>query len=332
MRKHATIAILALALSAAACGSDPQSGGGGGDLMLRYAYSPGQELSYDVDLSMDMTMESSGGGAIAGSLDTEMLLSVDQRVDLAFSEGPQPDQIEIRMPQELLEGGAQMKVMGQTEYLPMEVLAAELDTTTVVVVDALGQVVEASVGGQPLPTDLLNEFGSLGSGTMLQPQHLGPAFPEHGLAVGGSWTTTTEMALLGFDITQTARNEVVGEEEILGHHTYRIDTVVTTDPIAASMADMLEAMKDSPEMAALSQAELDEISNLIEGMGVDLRYRIPLTTIEMTTWFDAAAGVVVRLHLDSNMEMEVSMSNVPGAGELEMTAEMNSTQRMELTS
>lgn len=332
MRKHATITLLALVLAFTACGSDPQTGGGGGDLYLRYAYSPGESLSYDVDMSMDMTMDASGAGNLGGSLDTRMLMSVEQRIDLEFAEGPQPDQIEIRMTQEILEGGAQMTVMGQTEFIPMEALAAELDTTTVVVVDALGHVVTATVGGQPLPTDLLNEFGSLGSGTMLQPQHLGPAFPEHGLAVGGSWKSTTDISLLGFDITQTSRSEVVGREQILGRDTYRIDTVVTTDPIEASLADLMEGMAASPELTGMSQAELDSIMELVEGMGVNVRYRIPRTTIEMTTWFDAAAGVVVRLHMDSEMDIEVSMRDMPQVGDIEMTAEIDSNQRMELAS
>jgi len=204
--------------------------------------------------------------------------------------------------------------------------------TIVVVVDSLGQVVEASVGGRPLPTDLLNEFGSLGSSTMMQPQHLGPQFPEHGLSVGGSWTTQNTVSLFGIDIEQTARNEVVGEEEILGRRTYRIDTVVTTETIDVSLADLLEAMADSPELLGVEGADPDEVIAMFEQLGVEVRYRIQRNTAEMTTWFDAEAGIVVRLHITSDLKMEMSMRNIPQADDIEMTIEMNSTQRMELAS
>jgi hypothetical protein len=332
--RRAVVLVAAVTLFATACGSDPDSGRGaagrGGGTFLRYAYQPGQVLAYDVDLSMDMTMKAGGGSAAAGIPDTQMVMGVTERMELAFAEGPAPDTVEITTTQEILEGGAQMTVMGQTQFVPMRDLARDLDVTTVVVVDAQGKVVEASVGGQPLPTQLLEEMGSAGTVNPLQPLHLGPQFPDHGLALGDAWTTETSLDLFGLAVRQTADHRVVDTEEVLGRRTYRIDSRIDTETIDVDLGEMLTAMLQSPELFGGDAAEIQMAADMLSGMDMDMRFRIPRSTMEMTTWFDPAAGVVVRLLLDSPITMELSLDDLPQVGDLEVTIAMDASQRMEL--
>jgi hypothetical protein len=49
----------------------------------------------------------------------------------------------------------------------------------------------------------------------------------------------------------------------------------------------------------------------------------------MTTWFDAAAGIVVRTTVETPMTMRMAMRGVP-EGDLEVVMEMATEQRLTL--
>jgi hypothetical protein len=298
-RSAAFLSLLAaLAILAAACGEGVSSEGDG--VVLRYAYRPGDTLSYDVEVASNMTMESSGDTAFAAAMNGTMALEVTERLELAFAEGPDPASIQITMTQELIEGGARMVTLGQEQFLPFDQLAARVESEIVVVVDSRGKLLSVSIGGVPLPAQLLTELSGMAGSTSLQPQQLGPEFPEEGLLVGEEWETGTAAEVLGLGMTQTSRHRVVGEEEILGHSTYRIDSEITADTITADLASLIAALRESPGlMGEADTAEIDAAFGRFEGLGIGLDFVIEESTALMTTWFDPAAGIVVRSALES---------------------------------
>src|SRR4030065_312241 len=118
--------LVVLSALAADCGEGGSAEGEG--VVLRYAYLAGDTLSYDVELAANMTMESSGDGALAGAMNTTMAMDVTERRNLDFAEGPEPTTIEITMTQELLDGGARMTVLGAEQFIPFDELAAEKES------------------------------------------------------------------------------------------------------------------------------------------------------------------------------------------------------------
>lgn len=323
------IAFLALLVFVAACGAGAPAEGGG--VVFRYAYQPADTLSYEVELAMNMTMESSGNAAYVGAMNGTMAMDVTERLNLTFAEGPDPASIQITMTQELLDGGARMTILGQEQFIPFDELAANMENEVVVVVDPQGKLLSASIGGIPLPAQFLTDLSGMGGSTMLQPQQLGPEFPEEGLTVGEEWETTAAATVLGLEITQTSRHLVVGEEELLGRATYRIDSQITTGTIAADLASMIAALRENPGLLAeADSAEVDAAFAQFEALGIGIDFEMRESTTSMTTWFDPAAGIVVQTELESPVAMTMTMTGIPEAGDIAVYIAMTSSQRMTL--
>jgi urea transporter len=123
---------------------------------------------------------------------------------------------------------------------------------------------------------------------------------------------------------------VVAEEEIEGRHVYRIDSRLTTGAIRTDLAALLAALAQYPEMLGGSDpAELEAGLAQFESMGVGVAIEMREATSTMTTWFDPAAGIVVRAALDNPMTMTMSMRGIPG-GDVEVIMDMRSEQRLTL--
>ncbi len=200
----------------------------------------------------------------------------------------------------------------------------------VVVVDPQGKLLSASIGGIPLPTQFLTGLSGMAGNTM-QPQQLGPEFPEEGLSLGEEWETSTSASVLGMDITQTGRHRVVGEEEVLGRSTYRIESQITTATIAADLGSMIAALRENPGlMGDVDSAELDAALAQFESLGIGISFEMRESTTSLTTWFDPVAGIVVQSELEAPVTMTMTMTGIPEAGDAEVYMAMTSSQRMTL--
>lgn len=328
MRTRGAAALLLLALLAASCGSEDPAAGPG--VVLRYAYQPGDTLAYEMDASLDLDMTATGNPAAAAGMDASMVMTLTARLDLGFAVGPTPDTIEITVAQEVLEGGARMTTMGREVLIPLEDLAAQMEREVVVVVDPQGRLVSAVVGGMALPAQMLAGLSAFGGGDMLTPQQFGPEFPEMGLAVGAEWETGQSADVLGFSVSQTGKHRVVAEEQLLGRTVYRIDSRITTRAIEMDLADLMESLRQSPELlGGADPAELDAAMAQFEAMGVSVAVEIKESITTMTTWFDPAAGIVVRTTVETPMTMRMAMRGVPD-GDVEVVMEMATEQRLTL--
>jgi hypothetical protein len=327
MRTRGAAALLMLSVLAAACGtSGPEAGPG---VVMRYSYQPGDALAYDLDAALDLDMTASGNSAAAAGMEASMVMSVNARLDLGFALGPTPDTIEITVSEELLEGGARMTSMGEEVLIPLDELAAEMEQEIVIVVDPQGRPVSATVGGLALPAQFLAGTSAFG-GSLLTPQQFGPEFPETGLAVGAEWDTQQSAEVFGMAFTQHGQHRVVAREELESRTVLRIDSQITTGAIHIGLADLMEALGRAPGLLGEADpAELEAGMAQFESMGVTVEITMEESTTTMTTWFDPAAGLVVRSAIETPMTMRMAMRGLPG-GDVEVVMEMTTDQRLTL--
>ena len=72
MPKRLAALSVVVALFAAACGAAtdaaPAPGGGANAMLLSYSYTPGGDVVYDFDMTLDMVMKMKGGEGFGGPL------------------------------------------------------------------------------------------------------------------------------------------------------------------------------------------------------------------------------------------------------------------------
>lgn len=323
--------LLALLLLAAACGQGVAADAGGS--LLHYAYRPGETLSYEMELVTGITSRSVEGTSAPGSRDWSMDMRVTGRLDLAFSEGADPATIRIAMTQEVIDGEATMTADGQEQSIPLDQFTAGLQNEVAVVIDPQGKLLSASIGGAELPAQFLTALSGLSGSTTLQPQQLGPEFPAGPLRVGDEWQTTASADVLGLSITQAGRHRLAAEEQLLGRTTYRIESRVTTGPYSADLAGLLDALREAPALFGGADPEqLEAAFGQFADLGIALEFAMAESTASLTTWFDPAAGIVVRSELETPITLTLQMTGTPGAGDGTTVIEMSTSQRLSLAS
>lgn len=321
--------LLALILLTTACGqaASPDAGG----RVLRYAYPPGETLAYEVELVTSMTSRTVEGASALGGGDWSMDMQVTEALALSFAEGADPATIQITMTQEVIDGEARTTAAGQEQSIPLDQFTAGLQNEVVVVIDEQGKLLSASIGGTELPAQFLAALSGLSGSTMLQPQQLGPEFPDEPLQVGDEWQTDASGDVLGFSITQTSRHRLAAEEELAGRTTYRIESQVTTGRYAADLAGLLAALGQAPGLFGETDAsQIEDSFQQFESLGIDLEFEMAESTASLTTWFDPAAGIVVRSELAAPIVMTLRMTGIPEAGDGVTVIEMTTDQRLTL--
>jgi hypothetical protein len=321
-----------LFVSTTACGGDAAMVPVEGAALLHYAYQPGDTLTYEVTLETTMTMEGDADMAMVGAaLDTTMDMMATTEIHYSFAEGPEPDTVEITVSQTLLDGGATMTQMGQTQVIPFDDIAAEALGDYVLVVDPEGNLIEASFGGQQLPTELLGGLEGFAGQGLNQPQHIGPAFPDEPVGVGSTWETDHSVDSFGISIDQRGEHSIVSEEVVNGRTTLKIETTIRS---SAAEVDLLEMMREIAQMGSLdpsiSEGELDMTLEMFESLGIEMEMRIEESRTDMTTWFDPEAGLVVKSVMAAPMTVVMRMRNIPDAGDMDITADMTVLQSSDL--
>lgn len=321
--------LLALILLTTACGQAVSADSGG--RTLQYAYQPGETLAYEVDLVTGMTSRTVEGTSGLGGADWSMEMQVTEELALSFAEGADPATIQITMTQEVIDGEARTTAAGQEQSIPLDQFTSGLQNEVVVVIDEQGKLLSASIGGAELPAQFLAALSGLSGSTMLQPQQLGPEFPDEPLQVGDEWQTDASGDVLGLSITQTSRHRLAAEEEMAGRTTYRIESRVTTGRYAADLAGLLAALRQAPGLfGETDAAQIEDSFHQFESLGIDLEFEMAESTASLTTWFDPAAGIVVRSELEAPIVMTLRMAGIPEAGDSVTVIEMDTDQRLTL--
>jgi len=322
MRRTIISVAVAGALVLAACGTEASGSANG--KYLRYAYDPGSTLDYEVETVL--MADISADGAMAGLMDMSMNIGLEQAVTYSIAEGPTPGTIELTLHQTILNGSGSVTGLGTTEFLsPADLGVTEMEVR--MVIDELGNLVEAEFDGQAVPLELLGGVGGFGTDAFTQPQHSGPAFPDFPVDVGDVWKTDDEFSGFGFDMRQKGEHELVEVSELEGRRVMVIESEVTMEKMTMTLSDILAMAAADFTADATAQAETDAAMEMFETTGADMKMVIEETVMTMTTWFDDAEGVVVRSDLDFPMVMVIEMSGIPDLpGGISLTMQMDLAQ------
>ncbi len=334
MRYRLLLALLSFALAAAACG---QGAGTTGDtITLRYSYQPGDSLTYALTQQMTMAMTMTGAGDIGvpGTLDMNMDMDLVSRLEYEVDEGPNPETIRMTIGMTIIEGSGTIDTMGTTEEMSFDDILSEFGSMEIaLILDAQGDVIEIVVGGHELPPGLFGDLGNTSGFGLGSPEHIGPQFPDGPIEVGRTWNTEVVNTSFGIETRVVGEHRITGTEVVAGRDTYRIETITTTDPIVVDFEDLVNLITENAEAFGQVAPEADMASAVaaFEMLDIEMNYRIDGFTIEMTSWFDAGEGVLIRAEWSGPMTMFMEMKNLPDGGDMEMSLEMTMAQTMQLT-
>lgn len=292
-------AFFALALALAACNGNgaaaPEEAGE--PVALAYGYQAGDVLAYDVDLTQDIVVESTGdpgalsGGEVPSSAD--LSIAATGRLTYQFAEGPDEGTFQVSIDGTF----SDVEVTGTVDGEPAEQgdiaeLGSLEPVSTTVVVDSSGRVLgeegaeldPLGMGADPLAQVTGGQLGRL----------VGPPLPAEEVAVGEPWSEEIEEPGLGTDpAASTITSTVTGTEEVGGAETFVIASESASEgselDLGEFMAGFLGAFADpdNPD---------EELAEALEG----LRFIITVqpNTSTSTTWFAPGLGAAVRSVVD----------------------------------
>lgn len=236
----------------------------------------------------------------------------------SVAEGPEPGTYEVTIQGEFTD----LRVEGTIDGEPVEPGdvpgVAEMEPIDVtIVVDEQGNIVSQPDEMGDLFGGDLGGLGGLGGLENLAPgaevgRLVGPPLPDGPVTVGDTWTETIEipmpMGLDGNPVTTEISSEVTGTETIDGEEVLVIETEMITSTIEFDLAEFLIGFFSAFLPDDASDEDRAELDALIE----DLRFLfiIDESVGNMTTWFDAEAGLARQADLDSETHMIMDL-NMP---------------------
>lgn len=279
---------------------------------LLYTYESGEEIVYRYSAAVDMETSFLPGPdaeGMPGSMEMGFLLSGP--TTYLVDDGPAPGTVRVTLRQtvedlSVSKAAVDGQPLGQEVGEQMAAAFAANGYGTLpevsVVLDEQGNVLSMQLDGEEVPVSLLG--GDPLSSNPLQgvsglDAYLGPAFPDHAVAVGDSWTTedTQEIPFYGSELTVTTDNRVVGEEIIRSHHALVIEATSDTSALQIDYAELFEnlARTDPQELRAMGFTEQDFVE-LEEMRSADLQFQMAVepSVSHSTTWFDLEEGLMIR--------------------------------------
>ena len=301
---------------------------------LAYAYADGDQLSYQISIEQDISMQADGNEVAMSSEDFPGTAEIAQMIGGSLfydiSAGPEPGTNTLNITSEL----DQLEMIGTVNGEPVDPTGDQLDFASIepikatLVIDGQGKVLDAEAGGLDL-SQMLGDLGALQdlAGGNLG-QHLGPPFPGRSLSLGETWTDEQTVEALEQTVTTKASYTVTGRDEIDGHEVFVIESHATTSAFTLDLGQFLASLFGGFAGTAEDQASQAEL----EAMLAQLEFRISVDDVNVTgtTWFDPVAGLVRKAEQASDLAMTMDMA-VPdeASGELmEMTMVMDMAQRM----
>ncbi len=295
------------ATSAAAPSSSTTAAGPAIDAsLLTYAYAEMDAVEYAITVDQTMIMHADGDASAfdtAGELplDAEIHATVDNTVRYETSPGTDPGTTRIHIAADLSSATVEGTINGEPvdETATDELGVGEIPPVDVtVVVDERGNVVDVAGAGLGDVSGLLGgglgDVESLGTEQLARP--VGPAFPDHPVGVGDSWTETTEQEGPDGPIVTTATHTVVGTDTVAGHDVLVIESVYETEGFDIDFTEFLRGLfegfagmgDDGDGSAATLPPETQEMLDQLEFvMSMDP------STSTVTSWFDPDEGLVV---------------------------------------
>ena len=310
--------------------------------VLAYDYQPNTSLGYafTLDMTMNTQMDFPDLGG-SGNMSMGMGMAGDMAYDVA--PGTEAGSVEITMRSDItgfdlghftIDG---QSVAGQLSAADVAAMSDQnaLPEVTVVVAEN-GEILELRYGGTSLPTDFLSGFGSSGFSDptgMSLTSMFGPEMPSEGIGVGAEWVVDDSQDIPGFGTLQAQTHYwVTSEKEFNGRDVFVIVSSSTIEDIEVDLMEMMASMltMDSASLDALGM-DAGELASAQREMldGMEMNMGFSYDSIEATTYFDPADGVVVWTATDAVMTGTMEMKTPEGDGT--MIFDMSMDMEMVLT-
>lgn len=345
MRIRTIASFVVLALVIAACGAGesadttvpaPSTTPAPEAVLLSYALEDGQTFTYEVTLDQQIEMTVEGDPTALGEEDVpgdvSMTVNGTTTITHEVAEGPEPGTYAVTITGDFSDlefagtvDGEQIDSGETPEFAEM----GPLDVT--IIVDEQGNIIPEENPG--LGEDL---FGGLGQMDMLEQfapgagtgQFVGPPFSDQEVTVGDTWSETVEIPTMpGSDpISSQIDSEVVGTDTIEGNDVFVIETTTATSAIDFDLAEILIGFLTAfvPEDATDEElAEIDQIASELR-----FAFAVDPQTANLTTWFDAAAGITRQAEYDgvTHMTMDIKVPDEETGEMVEMAMDMSIDQ------
>lgn len=281
--------------------------------VVSYMYPSTGEIQYEMSIERKAEVTIEGGapeemppGAI------EMITTLGGAITYQTSPGSEENTTTIRIVSDFRLVENEMRLGGVTMPAPPDAEAPGFETPidVTVVVDQQGNVLEVSsevldelFGGQSfLPN------ASVGSSELNRP--FGPAFPDHPVDIGDTWTERSEQEGpegMGTIVT-TAEHHLVGVDEVGGRSVLVIESEYLTEAFEWDMSEFLQGMfgafGDEP-----GEKEATEGADQMPEFGLSVS--AGPSTVTAVTAFDPQEGLVLQGEYQAQGEVTSSMT-LPG--------------------
>ena len=285
--------------------------------VVSYMYPSTGEIRYEMSIEQLAEVTIEGGapeemppGAI------EMITTLGGTITYQISPGPDENTTTIRILSDFQLVENEMKMGGVTMPAPPDTEAPGFETPidVTVVVDQQGNVLEFSsealdelFGGQSFLPDT-----SMGSQELNRP--FGPAFPDHPVDVGDTWTETSEQegpAGMGTIVT-TAEHRLVGVDVEADRSVLVIESQYHTEAFEWDMSEFLQGMFGAFS-DELNEGEAPDGEDAIPEFG--LLVSAGPSTVTAVTRFDPREGLVLQGEYQAQGEVTSSMTLPDETGE-----------------
>ncbi len=346
VRTRTTIVAGILALVAASCGSGSarteaplgliQQGDSASLQVLAYAYEPDSSLYYgfSLDMTMNATMDFPDLG---GSGDISMGMGMDGALAYDIAPGTVPGSVAVTMRSDIRDFDLDyftmdgQSVADQLSPSDLEAMRGEnaLPEITVVVSET-GEVLELRYGDTALPSDFLSGFGSSGFSDptgMSLTNLFGPEMPVEDVGVGAEWAVDDSQEIPGIGTIESRTHYwVTDETEFRGRNVLVIVSATTIEDIEMDLMEMMESMltmdQASLEAMGMDAGELAQMQReMFDGMEMNMGFSYD--SIETTTYFDPADGIMVWTNTVATTTGTMEMRTPEGNGTMTFDMDMD---------
>lgn len=282
---------------------------------LSYTLEPGSSLEFEVEIDQHIDMTADGDGAALGEEDVPGELSVDFTGTTVFThtvaDGPEPGTYEVTITGDFSDLGISGTVDGEpinADDLPDFTRMEPVDVA--VVVDEQGNVIPQDDEFGDFLGGGFGDLGDLGAPGMDPGRFVGPPLADEEVTVGDTWSETFETPgfLTGESVTTDVQSEVTGTDTVDGAEVFVIETMSTTSAVEFDLAEVLLGFFTAFVPEDATEEERAELEALTE----DLRFLFSIgeTKSELTTWFDAEAGLSRKAGYTSSVDVVIDL-NMP---------------------
>ncbi len=131
-------------------------------------------------------------------------------------------------------------------------------------------------------------------------------------------------------------HRVVEAEEVGGRDTLVIESSTDVAPIELDLEDMIKAFTEmDPAPYGMSESDLAFAEfgmREFENMGIEFNIAMEFPSIEVTTWFDPGAGLMVRTSGTTDMVMDMKFDSPEGSGSMKLDVSLDMIMRLGETS